>query len=340
MTAAMQWVHPQILWLLLLLPPLAAWWRWVRRRKALPHPDLGTARRLPHGWSRVVAALRLGWRLAVVGLLIVALARPRWPDEETRVPAQSRAVLVALDVSGSMAQNDFLAGGRTVSRLAAARQVLGELLADRADDQVGLVTFAARVESVCPPTLSHSAVRRLLDEARPLGTPPDSSTNIGDALAEGIGLLRRARPERKVLILLSDGEHNVPEDEVPGALKPRQAARLAQALGVPVYTVFLGPPGGGPVNGTNGANGGYGSAREPAEALRDVASMTGGRFFPAGDAAALAAALRDIDRLEKTRVESFQYYRYHEAYPLVGLACIVLMVGGFALESSRWRPVP
>jgi Ca-activated chloride channel family protein len=325
----MDFAWPRVLWFLLAVPFLAAWWLFRRRRQALPYPGARELQRLPVGKARMLEALTMALRLAILGLMIVALARPRWPDQQTRIPTRSTAMLLALDVSGSMAEKDFLLDGQKVSRLEAARHALQRLLIGdgrRPDDQIGLLSFAARAEQVCPPTLTHSTVLRMLDEAKPVGLPPDSSTNIGDALAEAIALLQRARPQEKSIILLSDGEHTVPATVVPDALKPRQAARLAGALGIRVHTVFVGPI--------------SSAAKTGEEALQDIARLTGGRNFRADDSTALAAVCEEIDQLERTRVQSFQYYQYHEGYPWVGLVCLVLSLGAIILEGARWLRVP
>ncbi len=348
----MHLVHPHVLWLLLVLPLLAYWWRRRRRRASVPFSDLRLLEGVPTGQGRWAEWVGLGVRLAVAGLLIVALARPRWPDETTRIPARSLAVIMVLDVSGSMAEayrwgeepphpRPLSPKGErgerppgSATRLDAAKRAFrlfvtgGEGLAGRPDDLIGLVTFAARSENICPPTLSHSAVLRMLEEAAPIGRAPDSDTNIGDALAEGLDLLRRAQPETKLMILLSDGEHNVRPEVVPNALKPQQAAQLAAGLGIRVHTVYVGP--GGETD----------KPTEGERALREVATVTGGRAFQAGDAQALVEVCDQIDQLERTRVESFQYYRYFEVFPWVGLACLVLLLGLRTLETTRWLRVP
>jgi Ca-activated chloride channel family protein len=303
------------------------------------HPRI---ERLPLRGARIVEWLRRTLQLAALGLLIVALAQPRWPDEETRIPARSVAVQIVLDISGSMNEKDFMLDGEAVTRLDAARHALrlfmegdGDTLQGRFDDLIGLITFAARVEQLCPPTLSHAMVRKLMDAAEPLGTPPDSTTNIGDAIARGIDLLQRAQPQQRVIILVSDGEHNVPAEAVPNALKPRQAARLAQALGIRIYTIAVGP-----LEGETRAEGITSDAKAAAEALQDVAELTGGQMFRAHDTAALLQACQAIDELERTSVESFAYYRYHEAYPWLGVGGVVCLLGVLVLEGWRWLRVP
>lgn len=329
----MHFAHPDFLWLLLLLPPLGWWWL-RRRRAAVRHPAASGLGKLPQGRARWIKWLSLGLRLAIVGLLIIGLARLRWPDEQTRIPAQSVAIQMVLDVSGSMAEKDYALGSEKISRLEAARQAFrqfllgdGGVMAGRGDDLVGLITFAARQESACPPTLTHSAILKMLDEAQPVGVPPDAATNIGDALILAIQYLEHARPEQKVIILLSDGEHNVPPEVVADAQKPRQAAAIAKARGMRMYAIYAGPE-------TSA------TPSDGEQSLRDAAEMTGGQAFRAANANALLNVCRQIDALEKTRIESFQYFRYHEAYPWLGSICIVLLMNLLLLEGTRWRRLP
>jgi Ca-activated chloride channel family protein len=328
----MHFAVPQALWLLLLLPTLVAAWFWLRWRTALPYPVVTALRGVPTGRARFLEAIRLGLWLSVLGLLIVAIARPRWPDEQARIPARSAALMMVLDISGSMGEKDFSLAGRTVSRLDAAKDAFALFInnvdadSSRLDDQIGLLTFAARAETICPPTLSHAAVRKLLDSAQPLGVPPDSSTNIGDALAEAIGLLQRAGPEEKAIVLLSDGEHNVPANVVANALTPRRAAQLARGLGIRVHTILAGPSTAGPPQ---------------AEAtLKDVAEMTGGLAGRAADSASLLEVCARIEQAERTHIEGYRHYRYHEAYPWVGLLAFVISLAALLLEGTRGLRIP
>jgi Ca-activated chloride channel family protein len=128
---------------------------------------------------------------------------------------------------------------------------------------------------------------------------------------------------RKVLVVLSDGEHNVP----PPALKPRQAAQLAARLGVPIYAIDAG------VESTEEQASGE-------QALQAVARITGGQYFRATDSAALEEACRQIDRFERREIESFRYRRYYEGYSWFGLAALACWVLVRLLDGTWWRRLP
>ena len=327
-------------WALALLPlAAAALWYWSRRgRAALAYPDTRLLGDLPPG--RATWARRGGVTLRAAGLvlLVLAISGPRWPDEGTRVPTDAVSIAVVLDVSASMAERDFASGGRTMSRLDGARAALrlfiaggtapgGEEVPGRADDLLALVTFAASPETACPLTLDRAALLDILARQEARTASGDATTNPGDALAWALHVLKTAPTRRKAVLFVTDGESNVPR-----GLKPRQAAQLAGNLRVPVYALDAAPD---PPDKPDA-----GDAEKARETLRAVASMTGGAYFPASGGAALVEACRQIDRLERDRVPSFRYRRYHEAYPWFALASLACWAALFVLEATRWRTAP
>lgn len=334
-------------WLLLLLPlvPLAAW-LWLRRRRpALRFPETTSLAALPLGrgwWARRGGAVL---RAAALVLLVVALAEPRVPDLRTRIATEGIALMLIVDVSGSMAERDFLWDAEPVPRLDAVKRVLHlfvaggagpneTVFAGRPDDLIGLIAFATRPETACPLTLSHGVLLNILSELEPKTAPDEARTNIGDALAWGLHRLESAGPRRKVIVLLTDGEHNIP----PPALKPRQAAQLAAGLRVPVHVIDaagagtsaeVSPPGTAPADRAT-----------VAAILHSVASLTGGRYFAANDTQSLLAVCTEIDRLERREIQSFLYRRFYDLSPWCGLAAFVILIGVRLLELTVWRGVP
>jgi Ca-activated chloride channel family protein len=345
----LQFAHPLIL--LLALPiPLLVWW-WLRqRRTALRFPATGFLTGLPSGrspWARRGGAILRGLALL---LLVVALAGPRWPDLRTRLPAEGIAVMMVTDISGSMAEPDFDWRGQPMTRLDAVKKAFGFFVeggdADggvhfdgRPDDLIGLVAFATRPDCPCPLTLSHSVLLKILRAEQPRSIPGESETNISDALVLGLYRLRSAQTKRKILILLSDGEHNVPHPQSDWT--PRQAAQIAANLHVPVYAIDAGG------SGTSMQEREPDGTTDPAllraegkRTLQEVARITHGRYFQASDTASLLRVCQEIDRLEKTEIQSFQYRRYYEAFPWLGLGSLLLWLTVSGLEMTFWRRLP
>jgi Ca-activated chloride channel homolog len=331
--------------LVLLVPPLVVWWLY-QGRNALRH----SATQL------VVGPLTLRAKLARWGgaglrglgliLLVFALARPRTPDLRTRIDTEGIAVVMVLDVSGSMGDRDFDWNLERIRRIDAVKRAFRLFVAGgsaldampegtaatafegRPTDEIGLVTFAARPEKTCPLTLSHSALLRVLDTAEPLSIPGESETNISDALAVALQKLENAKPPRRVLILLTDGEHNVVDPR--SGWTPRQVGSLAMSLKIPIYTIDAGTD----LDETNPTR------LKAKETLTELSMRTKGEAFQARDGVALLKACQAIDKLERSKIHSFQYRRYHEAYPWVALASFVVFLAALLLDGTIWRRVP
>jgi Ca-activated chloride channel family protein len=329
-----RFAQPWWLLLLLLVPLLMGWWR-KRQQPALRFPQTGLLAQVPSLRSRLARWGGLGLRTAAIVLIVLALAGPRWPRGNP-IPTEGIAIVMVVDVSGSMAEMDFDWQGELISRLQAAQRAFhlfvkggegpgGETLPGRGTDLVGLVTFAARPESACPLTLSHSVLLRTLDEQSPRVGAGESETNISDAIALGLHRLQSAGKRRKVLVLLSDGEHNVPHPQ--SGWTPRQAAQIAANLGVPIYAIDAGGP---PDPKAPGGR----------RALQAIAEISSGRYFEARDTASLLQVCQRIDALERQTIESFQYRRYTELFAWFSLAALTALVLVQALESTVWRRLP
>ena len=339
--------HPKLLYLALVLPPLFAWWL-VQRRGSVRHPVASRLTWLPAGRSGLAFWGGTSLRFLALGSLVVAAAGPRWADRRTRITTEGIAIVMVADVSGSMATPDFDWKGRPETRLQAVKNAFrlfveggeapdGSHLEGRPTDRIGLVVFGTRPDAVCPLTLSHSALLRIMEEQQARSIPGESQTNIGDAVAIGLARLRSAGPRRKVLILLSDGDNNV----FPPASTwtPLQAAQVAAGLKVPIYTIDA--AGTGLSAPEPGATDAPTEMRDsPERRLKSVAAISGGKYFRADSTAALLEVYREIDRREREPVKSNQFRRYHEGYPWFALASFVLFAGALVLEMTVWRRVP
>jgi Ca-activated chloride channel family protein len=343
-------------WLLLLLPlgPLFAWWWLRRRRPALRLPAAGRLGHLPPGRSQQARWAGALLRGLAFTLLVLAMAGPRWPDRTTRIKTEGIALVMLIDVSGSMAETDFTWPGepKPISRLEAVRRAFGLFVAGgegpdgtslpgRAEDLIGLVTFATRPDSPCPLTLGHSVLLRTLAAEKVRSVPGESETNISDAIVLGLHRLKSAGPRRRVLVLLSDGEHNV--TNTASGWTPRQAAQVAANLGVSIYTIDAGgettttrekPPKG------NEAPSDTVNRDEGIRTLQEVAAISRGRYFAARDTKSLLDVCVAIDRLERAEIESFQYRKFYEGYPWCGLTAFVMFGLVAAIEATMWRRAP
>lgn len=268
-------------------------------------------------------------------LLIVALARPQ---RVTRLAANDRFgidIVIALDASGSMAAEDF----RPDNRLGVAKQLIGDFIARRQNDRIGLVTFGSRAATRVPITYDRRVVESILDQTE-IGDH-GNGTAIGHALATSVNRLRTSKVRTRVIILVTDGVNN------SGSIDPRVAAQLAAQNGIKVYTIGVGSEGPVPlpVKRQNPFTGQietvYTHIRgELDEAtLRAIADGTGGEFFRAADVQALGAVLRRIDALEKTRINAPKREQIDELYawPLaLGLALLAL---GWVAGETVWMKV-
>jgi Ca-activated chloride channel homolog len=335
--------HPEFLW----LTPLAAfvvWW-WLRR----PQPALRFSDTSLFFGSHGGRAARAVWGSALLrGLtclaLVLACAGPRSPDERTRLPADALAIAMIMDVSNSMeAKVPWAVGQPPVMRLEAAREAFKLFIAGgeapdgtrfeaRPSDQIGLITLAAVPELTCPLTLNHSVLLKVADDLKPL-IGIHAGTNVGDAIALAtIRLDATSGAKTKVIVLLSDGEHNQTKE---GTLRPRAAAQLAANLGYKIYTIDVG---GEPAAISDP------QARADREighqTLLDVAEMTGGRGFDATNGPGMLAAYKEIDALERAKVEAPLYRRYFEFYWWCASAALACVLATHLLERTRWRVVP
>lgn len=334
----------QPLLLLLLLPvPLLLWWWWRGRRGSIRIPDAVSLRKLPAGRRR--RAFWGGLLLRTLGVicLVIALAGPRWPDEGSRIPAKGMSIAIVLDVSGSMAEKDFSWHGEKVSRLAAVKKVFhlfveggkgpeGKQFQGRPQDLISLVVFATRPETLCPLTLNHDVLLELLEKQKPRVIPGESRTNIGDAIIWGLKGLKEAGKGRKVMVLLSDGEHNVE----PPALKPRQAAQLAFNFHVPIYVIDAGKESTNPTDVEDAKI----NRKRAKKILEEVAKISKGKYFQAQDTDKLLEVSQEIDKLERAKFPSYIYLRYHEGFMWFALAAFVFFVGIHGLEWTFWRRLP
>jgi len=321
--------------LVLLLLPLP----WLLRRLAAPArgcrqpalrvPDLDAflhgsgegASRPPRSWKLWSAAL--AWLL-----LLAAASRPLWLGEPVAVPVSGRDLMLAVDLSGSMQEQDFHVNGQPVDRLTATKWVAGDFIQRRAGDRVGLILFGERAYLQAPLTFDRETVRVLLNESA-IGLA-GQFTAIGDAIGLAVKRLRERDERNRVLILLTDGANTA------GEVEPVQAARIAAESGLRIYTVGIGADA-MVVNSRFGRRQVNPSRNLDEKTLSTIASMTGGRYFRARNTPEMEQIYQELDALEPVSEEqlSFRPRTALFMWPLgLGLALATAVLIGFAREAS------
>ncbi len=330
----MRFAHPWLL-LLLLLVPLLAWLRGRRgQQPAFLYSSVALVKHVS-GISRSHVG-RFLWRLRwlALALCIIGMARPQSGLGETKIKASGVDIVVALDLSGSMRSEDFQLRGKPANRLDVAKEVLTSFIRKRANDRIGLVAFAGRPYIASPPTLDHDFLLETIEHLN-IGSVEDG-TAIGSALTAALNRLRDLQARSRIVILMTDGQNNA------GKVPPLTAAEAAQTLNIKVYTIGVGTRGKAPMPFIQN---GYRVTRMvevniDEDALKQVASRTGGAYFRATDTEGLRRIYDEIDRLEKTDVEVKKYQRYEELFPWVVIPALVLLLLELILSQTVWRRLP
>lgn len=294
---------PGMLFLLLILVPLIAWYVWKQRNS---YPSIGVSTLSPfakirpsrRAWLRhVVFALQL----AAIACVIVALARPQTHDHFRTSRIQGTDIVLALDISGSMSAHDF-----TPSRFAAAKDVAIKFINQRSDDNIGLVVFAGESLSLMPLTNDRAALINAVKNVE-MGDLNDG-TAIGDGLTSALNRITSGKAKSKSIILLTDGTNNA------GDVAPSTAAQIAKQKGIKIYTIGVG------TNGSISITDPYGFSTTTMETkidettLKSLAKSTNGKYFRATDSRMLRDIFDEIDKLEKTTLDVNNYTQTEENF--------------------------
>lgn len=328
----MTFLHPHLLWLLLLLPVLLLIYvLWRRKQQAsLRMPSLHFLDGIGGGVRVYLRHSVFALRLLALGLIIIALARPQSSSSWSEDRVEGIDIMLTMDISTSMLAMDF-----QPNRVEAAKEVAMRFVANRPNDNIGLVVFAGESFTACPLTQDHATLINRLRAMTP-GIIEDQ-TAIGSGIATAIGRLKESKAKSKVIILLTDGANNT------GNISPKMAADLAKTFGISIYTIGVGS--------------GAGEAPYPIETpfgtvvrnmpvdldeptMRQIAEISGGAYFRATDNESLSAIYKKIDQLEKTKLSTRNYHTTYEEFFIFVLVAALLLLIEFVLRSTLFRTNP
>tara|TARA_B100000780_G_scaffold271031_1_gene231516 strand:- start:632 stop:1627 length:996 start_codon:yes stop_codon:yes gene_type:complete len=325
MLNGIEFAHVYFLWLLALLPLSVAYYIWKQQSQVAPLKYSATAdipSKVPFKvWLKHIA---FGLQIIAFGLIIVALARPQSATSYQNVSTEGIDIVISLDISGSMLAKDF-----NPNRLDASKKVAQEFIDNRINDRIGLVVYAGESFTQCPLTTDHAVLKNLFKGIE--NGMIEDGTAVGEGLATAVNRLKDSEAKSKVVILLTDGSNNA------GDIPPVTAAEIAKTLGIRVYTIGVGTNGMAPMPvRTITGQLVYQDVQVfiDEETLEEIATLTGGQYFRATDNKSLENIYKEIDKLEKSKIEVTEFRKKKEEYLPWLLGALALLVLQYLIRNT------
>ncbi len=327
---------PLVLCLIIILVPLILA-NYIFRKDSgmLRFSSLNYFKRIEQGSSVKYRHILIALRVLIIVLLVIALARPQSGKAHSKVTTEGIDIILALDVSGSMLAEDFHLKSKRRNRLYVAKEVVKDFIKGRENDRIGMVVFAGAAYTQCPLTLDYDVLLQFLEKVQ-IGMVEDG-TAIGSAIGVCVNRLKSSKAKSKVVILLTDGRNNA------GGIDPLTAAELAKTFDMKIYTVGAGTKGLAPYPAKNlfGLKT-YRSIQIDIddEGMTEIAKITGGKYFRATDTASLKEVYKQIDSLEKTKMEEAKYTEYSELFSYLLIPALGMFLLEVVLANTRFRRIP
>ena len=332
----MEFANKEYFLLLLLLIPYLLWYFMYRKKSepTMQMSDTYAYQFAPKSWRMRIMGLPMLLRCLTFILLVVVLARPQTHNAWDSKTVEGIDIMLAMDVSTSMLAEDL-----RPNRMEAAKDVAREFISGRPTDNIGLTIFAGEAFTQCPMTTDHASLLNLLQNVRTdiaaSGLMSDG-TAVGMGLANAVSRLKNSKTKSKVVILLTDGSNNM------GDLSPMTSDQIAKSLGIRVYTIGV---------GTNKVArypmpvaGGVQYVNIPVEidtkTLSDIAAVTDGNFYRATNNQELKQIYRDIDKLEKSKMNVTKFSKRYEAYLPFAIAAFLALLLEILLRTTVLRRIP
>ena len=323
--------NPEYLWLLLVLVPMIGWYIYKQYQSdaSLQVSSTEPFHKMPKTRKHYLFLLVFALRCVALAFLVIAIARPQSTNSFRSESTEGIDIMLSLDISGTMLAEDL-----KPNRLEAAKEVATKFIADRPDDNIGLVVFAGESFTQCPLTTDHGVLINLLNAVE-FGVIEDG-TAIGLGLANAVNRIKDSQAKSKVIILLTDGSNN------RGDIAPLTAAEIAKKFGVRVYTIAVGKHGMAPYPFPTPFGIQYQNVpvEIDEEVLQQIAQMTGGSFFRATDNASLGAIYAEIDQMEKTKLQVREYKKRNEEFFPYLLTALLLLVAEILIRNTLLRRLP
>ncbi len=323
--------NPEFFYLFLLLIPLIGWYVWRNKKlgASLQFSSLMGFVRIPKNWKYYFRHSVFVSFLLSLSFLIVALARPQSSNSWQNVTTEGIDIVIALDISSSMLAMDF-----QPNRIEAAKDVAIKFISGRPNDKIGLVVFSGESFTQCPLTTDHAAVVNLFTNIE--SGMIEDGTAIGNGLATAVSRLKESNAVSKVIILLTDGENN------RGEIAPVTAAELAKTYGIRVYTIGVGTIGNAPypIQTPFGVQVRDVEVKIDEATLQKIAETTDGKYFRATNNNKLAEIYKEIDKLEKSKIDVTQYSKKDEQYLRFALLGTLFLILAVALKTTIFRNIP
>ena len=331
----MEFANKEYLFLLLLMIPYLIWYLMYRKKSepTMRMSDTRAYRYAPRSWRVTLMPLQLLLRLAVFVLLVLVLARPQTQNSWKNETMEGIDIMLAMDVSTSMLAEDL-----KPNRIEAAKQVAADFIIGRPNDNIGLTIFAGEAFTQCPMTTDHASLLNLLHNVRTdiAQRLIEDGTAIGMGLANAVSRLKESKAKSKVVILLTDGSNN------RGDLSPMTAAEIAKSFGIRVYTIGVGTNKVAPY--PMPVAGGVQYVNIPVEIdtkmLSDIAAATDGDFYRATNNKELQQIYKEIDKLEKSKLNVKKYSKRYEAFQPYAIAAVILLLLEILLRITVFRKLP
>lgn len=332
----MEFANKEYFLLLLLLIPYVLWYFLYRKRSepTMRMSDTFAYQAAPKSWRVRLLSVPMLLRCLTFVLIVCALARPQTHNSWDNRTVEGIDIMLAMDVSTSMLAEDL-----KPNRLEAAKDVASEFVSGRPSDNIGLTIFAGESFTQCPLTIDHGSLLNLLNNVRTdiaaRGLIQDG-TAVGMGLANAVSRLKGSKAKSKVVILLTDGSNNM------GDISPLTAAQIARSLGIRVYTIGVGTNKVAPY--PMPVAGGVQYVNMPVEidtkTLSDIAAITEGNFYRATNNRELKQIYRDIDKLEKTKMNVTKFSKRYEAFQPFAIAAVICLLLELLLRNTILRRIP